>query len=400
MKKAFSLGEVLTTLTIIGVIAALILPAFMYGTNDSSLKKSRNAISKKLGDGFGAMRVGGALGETYANTTEFVEAMKSYFNIAKVCQKNELNKCFPATVYSGANNRTSNSIASLEGDIIGLKMTDGTSMLIKYNPDGQKYDIMGGAEFQTYTDGDDTISYPAFGNLFEYVFDVNGSRKQNILGKDIIGNLPISTGTTNTDTIASSQTDTTGGTTDENTTSETTQNTQTPAVTEDPEEETNEPNCGELTKVDPGAGGIAWYFYNGEDANTAECKAKIDEFANDNFCISKGYKCLAGTGNRPVAPNAYSVMCCSTKEPCLCDNQREYNITTHNSQGGTATYTTEKTSDGKFAKIVARNKKGFSFSKWSISGKYEIVDGDLESDTIVILLKSDVSVTAYFKKGV
>ena len=89
MKKAFSLGEVLTTLTVIGVIAALILPAFMYGTSDSSLKKSRNAISKKLGDGFGAMRVDGALGETYANTTEFVEAMKSYFNIAKVCQKNE-----------------------------------------------------------------------------------------------------------------------------------------------------------------------------------------------------------------------------------------------------------------------------------------------------------------------
>ena len=189
MKKAFTLAEVLITLVTIGIVAMLIMPSFINNVNDQKIKSARKVVSQKLMSGFAQMKLDGALETKYSSTGEFVDAMKKYFNIARVCTKNELDQCFSSIVYSL--DKTGNSIADLDGDIVGVKLVDGSSLLVKYNPDEDGYDVFAETQMQTFSDGKDKVVYPVFGNLFEYVFDTNEKTSPNIFGKDIIGNLPI-----------------------------------------------------------------------------------------------------------------------------------------------------------------------------------------------------------------
>ncbi|MBR2280034.1 MAG: hypothetical protein IJ903_03805, partial [Ruminococcus sp.] len=75
---------------------------------------------------------------------------------------------------------------------------------------------------------------------------------------------------------------------------------------------------------------------------------------------------------------------------------KEYKIVVHNNEGGTGKYTTKVDKDGKHATITAHPKNGYKFSKWIIKGKYDIDEGDLNSKTLRILLKSNVVATPVF----
>ena len=77
---------------------------------------------------------------------------------------------------------------------------------------------------------------------------------------------------------------------------------------------------------------------------------------------------------------------------------REYNVVVHNTNGGTATYTTTIDEDGKHVLIVAHPKNGYEFDHWVIDGKYIIEDGSLTDEELRLLLKGDIVVTPVFKK--
>jgi len=76
----------------------------------------------------------------------------------------------------------------------------------------------------------------------------------------------------------------------------------------------------------------------------------------------------------------------------------EYNIVIHNSNGGTATYTTKTDKDGKHVTLVAHPKNGYKFTGWKIDGKYTLEVGELTDKEIQILLKSDVDAYPQFQK--
>ena len=76
----------------------------------------------------------------------------------------------------------------------------------------------------------------------------------------------------------------------------------------------------------------------------------------------------------------------------------EYNLIIHKTEGGTGTYTYDKDEDGKHCYIVAKPKKGYRFVKWVIKGKYILEEGDLNSETLTILLRSDGDAWPYFEK--
>lgn len=79
---------------------------------------------------------------------------------------------------------------------------------------------------------------------------------------------------------------------------------------------------------------------------------------------------------------------------------KEYKIVVHNNKGGSGTYTTKVDKDGKHATITAHPKNGYKFEKWVIKGKYKIVNGDLTSKKLTLILKGDVEATPIFtKKG-
>ena len=62
-KAAFTLAETLITLMVIGVVAALTIPALMQQIGDYTLEKQRDVFSKKFAEGLRQMRVDEKLSE-------------------------------------------------------------------------------------------------------------------------------------------------------------------------------------------------------------------------------------------------------------------------------------------------------------------------------------------------
>jgi uncharacterized protein YxeA len=75
-----------------------------------------------------------------------------------------------------------------------------------------------------------------------------------------------------------------------------------------------------------------------------------------------------------------------------------FNVIVNNNKGGSGSYTTQTSSDGKHVTLTAHNKDGYVFKYWVIDGKYVISDGDLTSPQLELLLKGDIEATPYFEK--
>ena len=77
---------------------------------------------------------------------------------------------------------------------------------------------------------------------------------------------------------------------------------------------------------------------------------------------------------------------------------KEYNVYIHNTNGGTATYTSNMKDDDKYVTLYAHPKNNYEFVGWKLKGKYALIEGDSSSDEVIeILLKSDVHAYPYFK---
>jgi len=203
MKKGFTLAEVLITLLVIGVVAAITIPALMTKIQDTVLAKQSSTAKAKIAEGFNQMRVDGKLMETYDSTEDFVKAMRSYFKINQECNMNSLTNCFVSSFdfYNTTKNSdgkevngetTTKELTFKEGkdidssvytdymNFVGIKFADGVNMLISY-----KRNCVGPKEGDTSANGD----IGAFATCFGYFIDVNADKTPNTKGKDIISNM-------------------------------------------------------------------------------------------------------------------------------------------------------------------------------------------------------------------
>ena len=176
MKRAFTLAEVLITLGIIGVVAALTLPILVYNYQEkqyiSKLKKAiatlDNAYKLAIAENGGNVNFGyittpdwavlpDSNGKEYydkntvKNSTILYNALKPHLNILKECENLEPG-CFPDIVYSPFDNTTWNLIKTQGGKRKFFVLKDGTSIGVTPN--------------------------------FAYI-DVNGLKKPNKAGVDI-----------------------------------------------------------------------------------------------------------------------------------------------------------------------------------------------------------------------
>ena len=191
-KVAFTLAEVLITLGIIGVVAALTMPVLISNVQDRVKQKRIENIKQKLSKVTDAMSATSGL-NGYADTMSFIQEMNKHMKIAKICDNSNLSACWPTKevilddegktwdISKTKNAKTlkiNKDVADNWADTVGIVTVDGTAMILSYdktcnfNPDVTGY---------TYSNG---LSNSA--TCLSGVFDWNGGKNPNKLGKDVM----------------------------------------------------------------------------------------------------------------------------------------------------------------------------------------------------------------------
>ncbi|MDR1327527.1 MAG: prepilin-type N-terminal cleavage/methylation domain-containing protein [Heliobacteriaceae bacterium] len=178
MKKAFTLAELLITLGIIGVVAALVMPGLIQDWREKAYSTAKDVFNNRLEEATRQMNVNEAL-TGYSTTEAFVNELKKYMKILQVCP--DPSGCFAATVTNGDGSETvetkdlKNSNDLNEGNwgtkALGIGLINGYTAILSYNPDCSIGDIT--------APGSQTTS------CLSLVYDINGKAKPNKIGKDV-----------------------------------------------------------------------------------------------------------------------------------------------------------------------------------------------------------------------
>ena len=190
-KAAFTLAEVLITLGIIGVVAAMTLPAFISNVQGRIRAKRVENINQKLSKVTDKMAVqSGLIG--YLDTMAFVQEMKKHMSIAKVCDNSHLSECWGTTEvdvgkdkpWEIAKTKTAKNIKIGEpdnwADTVGIVTADGTPMILSYDKECN-FDVNNtGLQFDKSSGKSNSLK------CLSGVFDWNGGAKPNKLGDDVI----------------------------------------------------------------------------------------------------------------------------------------------------------------------------------------------------------------------
>ena len=191
LKNAFTLAEVLITLGIIGVVAAMTLPAFISNVQGRIQTKRVENINQKLSKVTDKMAVqSGLIG--YPDTMAFVQEMKKHMSIAKVCDNSHLSECWGTTEvdvgkdkpWEIAKTKTAKTLKINEpdnwADTVGIVTADGTPMILSYDKNCNFDPNNTGLQYNQSSGKSNSLA------CLSGVYDWNGGAKPNKLGDDVI----------------------------------------------------------------------------------------------------------------------------------------------------------------------------------------------------------------------
>ena len=190
-KVAFTLAEVLITLGIIGIVAALTLPAFISNVQGRIQAKRVENINQKLSKVTDKMAVqSGLIG--YPDTMAFVQEMKKHMSIAKVCDNSHLSECWGTTEvdvgkdkpWEISKTKTAKTLKIGEpdnwADTVGIVTADGTPMILSYDKNCNFDPSKDGLQYNQSSGKSNSLA------CLSGVFDWNGGAKPNKLGDDVL----------------------------------------------------------------------------------------------------------------------------------------------------------------------------------------------------------------------
>ena len=190
-KAAFTLAEVLITLGIIGVVAAITMPVLLSNVQDRVKQKRVENIKQKLSKVTDKMAVqSGLIG--YGDTMSFVQEMSKHMKLAKICDNNHISDCWPTEEVTLNDegktweiSKTKNAKTlkidkdkqSIWADTVGIVTADGVPMILSYKKDCD-FDIdKSGLLF------DENSAMSNSMGCLSGVFDWNGGKNPNKLAK-------------------------------------------------------------------------------------------------------------------------------------------------------------------------------------------------------------------------
>ncbi len=206
MKKfrGFTLAEVLITLAIIGIVAAITLPSLLVNVNEKAWDAQRKALHARMAQAIGQMNTLGGYGqfetdeegtatEDTAAESFILDALSKVYKINNVCGAGKLSACgvpskiatlgavseitFP-TKMSELNEKLLNGLHTEgeEGDVADTKAAafetvNGESVAVFYNP---------------LCSSDTMVNHYAQNKMcVNFIYDLNGAEGPNEVGKDV-----------------------------------------------------------------------------------------------------------------------------------------------------------------------------------------------------------------------
>ncbi len=190
-KVAFTLAEVLITLGIIGVVAALTMPVLISNVQDRVKQKRVENIKQKLSKVTDKMAVqSGLIG--YGDTMSFVQEMSKHMKLAKICDNNHISDCWPTEEVTLNDEGKTWEISKTKNaktlkidkdkqnswaDTVGIVTADGVPMILSYKKDCDFNVDESGLKF------DEGSAMSNSMGCLSGVFDWNGGKNPNKLAK-------------------------------------------------------------------------------------------------------------------------------------------------------------------------------------------------------------------------
>ncbi|MBO6087003.1 type II secretion system protein, partial [bacterium] len=198
-KTGFTLAEVLITLGVIGVVAAITLPSFMENVTERINSERQANIAQKITQAMEQMRAHGLLNTQYQSTDAFVDELQKYLKIAKRCDSEHIADCWPTEKVTTADGKEYEVSKAKTGahlkhkdnktGNVGLVLADGASLIMTYNEKAGTIDI--GTEIKAGP-GTGTRELPvgrgktkefpyttSVTGAVDFVMDVNGGKGPN-----------------------------------------------------------------------------------------------------------------------------------------------------------------------------------------------------------------------------
>ena len=148
---AFTLAEVLITLGVIGVVAAITMPMLITNINDRANSERHANIAYKMTQAMEQMRAHGKL-TAYDSTSAFVDELQKYLKITKRCDADHIAECWPTEKvidangdeYNVADCKTRKNLlagSTSTDENVGLILADGASVILTYDTSAAPMDV-------------------------------------------------------------------------------------------------------------------------------------------------------------------------------------------------------------------------------------------------------------------
>ena len=194
MKKyGFTLAEVLIAIGIVGLVSALVLPSFMTYVRSKVRAEQVRTVKYKFTKATEQMNIQGLIGH-YDSTEDFINELKNYLKIQKICTNDNLRECWPyekitltdGTKYDVSSISDGSSFKRTKGDwtspVMGIITGDGTPMLMTYRKDCEPLDST--TQYAWSTSGGKPVTN-ATTNCVSAIFEINGAKGENQFKKDV-----------------------------------------------------------------------------------------------------------------------------------------------------------------------------------------------------------------------
>ena len=194
-KFAFTLAEVLITLGVIGVVAALTMPTLLKNIAERSNSEAQANLAQKITKSMDLMRADGGLERTYNSTDEFVDEFSKYIKISTRCDADHIADCWPTKTVTTTDGETYDVSKAKTGKNLNLKdnksnnvgiiLADGATLILTYNPNAG---IIGDGDTVTPSFADLPIGFGRTKKFayttsvtapIDFVMDVNGFKGPN-----------------------------------------------------------------------------------------------------------------------------------------------------------------------------------------------------------------------------